>query len=254
MRGNRRLAPLCLVPLLVVGCAAQGATTQRMLAHDGGIRLTLHAACLPDQPRCDVIQARDGALPILAHRLSDGLGLANTVVRPSGPDGVVVELPGVKDASQIVPLLTAPGQLAVLDTQGQEVPSGSSVHGRTCTSACQPGQYRVLFTSAQINPAAVSAATDPNSNRPAVYFGFAGPAKQQFADYTRGHIGQYLTVALDDTVIESAVIQGAIDGEGEIIGFQTVGDARRLAAYLKYGALPATLSVASDEQVTPSAR
>jgi preprotein translocase subunit SecD len=111
----------------------------------------------------------------------------------------------------------------------------------------------VLFTGAQINANAVSAQNDSITNQPIVYFGFAGQAKQQFADYTRSHIGQYLTIALDDTVIESAVIQTEIDGEGKLSGFQTLDEARRLAAYVKFGPLPAALSVASDEQVTPSA-
>jgi preprotein translocase subunit SecD len=236
---------------LLAACAA--APPQHTLAHDGGLRLTLHAACLAENPHCDVIQAREAALPIVSHRLSDGLGLANATVQPDGADGIVVELPGTQDDSQILPLLLARGRLTILDTQGEQLSVGSSVTGLTCTSACQAGQYPVVFTGAQINPIAVSAQNEPRTNMPVVYFGFSGAARDQFAAYTRDHIGQFFTAALDDTVIESAVIASEIDGEGELSGFRTLDEARRLAVYLKFGPLPAALSVAGEEQVTPAA-
>ncbi|MGH2516905.1 MAG: SecDF P1 head subdomain-containing protein, partial [Ktedonobacterales bacterium] len=51
------------------------------------------------------------------------------------------------------------------------------------------------------------------------------------------HIGAYLTIALDNIVVESATLQSAIDGTAQITGFTSTAQARQLAAALKYGPL-----------------
>jgi len=167
---------------------------------------------------------------------------------------LVVELPGVKDDAQAVQLLTYRGALAILDTGTTQLPAGTDTTGKTCATACQPGQYPIVFTGQQMYANAVQAQQDPQTGRPVVFFAFAGADKQRFADYTRSHVGQYLTITADDVVIESATIQSAIDGVGEISGTMSLDDAKRLAAYLKSGPLPVRLVLIADERVTPTAK
>jgi len=62
-------------------------------------------------------------------------------------------------------------------------------------------------------------------------------------------IGQYLTIALDDTVIESATIQSEIDNQAEVIGIASLTAAQNLAAWMRYGPLPVALQVIGDERV-----
>jgi preprotein translocase subunit SecD len=251
------LAPLvlALTSILAAGCALpwQG-EPQHTLAKDGGYRLALRASCLADLPGCDVTKGRDAALPLLARRLSDGFQIADAVVRKDGADGIVVELPGVKDEARIVPLLTYRGALAILDSGAERLVTGSDMTGKTCTTACQPGQYRIVFTGEEMYTGAVEARVDPQTGQPVVYFAFAGDARQRFANYTRDHIGQYLTIAADDRVIESATIRSEIDGPGVIQGDLTLDDAKRLAAYLKSGPLPVRLTLTADDRVTPTAK
>ncbi len=84
-------------------------------------------------------------------------------------------------------------------------------------------------------------------------FAFKGAAASQFAQYTGSHIGQYLTVTLDNRVIESATIQSRIAGPGQIMGNLSLAQAQTLAACLKSGALPAPVTLVSATVVQKGA-
>jgi len=244
------LGLLAWLALVLAGC---GAATAKMVAHDGGLRITLSLACPSDHASCDVSAGRDAASHILATRLSAGLGMTNATVQASGTDGIVIELPGAVDHTAIVPALTKPGYLAVLDSPQDQISAGLDISARTCTTTCQPGQYRVLFTEAQLDRKVVAADLDTQTHQPVVTFGFAGDARNQFADYTASHIGDYLTLAIDGMVVESAVIAGRIEGAAEISGFPLLGPAVGIAAELKAGPLPMVVTIVSEQQVAPAA-
>lgn len=253
------LSILCVLGMLALsGCSLigvrQSPASQHTLASDGGTRLILRAACLPDAPACDLSKQRDAAMRVLSRRLAGRSAIANPIVRADGAANIIVELPGMTDSGQvadITALLTGTGAVAVLDTGDAIVEVGESTAGQTCTTSCEAGQYRVVFTGGQMDRSQVAARQDEQSGHWVVVFGFAGPAKQQFAAYTASHIGQALTITSDDIVIESATIQSMIDGPGEITGVDET-EAKRLAAYLNSGSLPVALSVASTELVMPS--
>jgi preprotein translocase subunit SecD len=57
---------------------------------------------------------------------------------------------------------------------------------------------------------------------------------------------------LDGKVIESAVIQSQITGQGQISGNMTKAQATALAAQLTSGALPLMMTMVAMEQVTPT--
>ncbi|MGH2504774.1 MAG: protein translocase subunit SecD, partial [Ktedonobacterales bacterium] len=115
-------------------------------------------------------------------------------------------------------------------------------------STVTEGQYPVIFTGAQLNPGSIQATLDQN-NSPIVTFEFQGNARSKFATYTRDNQGGYLTVTIDNQVIESASIQSEIDGQGEITGIGSITAAKDLATQLKYGALPLPLAVVSEQQL-----
>ncbi len=177
------------------------------------------------------------------------------VVRADGSTQIIVELPGITGSPQIADitsLLTSSGAVAILDTGSDFLPVGASTTGKTCVGPCEAGQYHIAFTGDQIDRNQVAAELDNQSGQWVVQFAFAGSARQQFASYTASRIGQYLTIAVDDIVVESATIQSEIDGAGQITGGDEAS-ARQVAAYLKSGSLPAVITVVSSELVTPSA-
>lgn len=234
----------------------QSFAPQHDLVRDGGTRLILRATCLPTTPACDLTEQRDATIHTLSQRLTGRTDVNDPVVRADGAEDIIVELPGVTGATQIADittLLTTSGAVAFLDTGATPLPLGTNIAGKTCISACTVDQYRIVFTGDQIDRGQVTARMDvAQSDKWIVEFAFAGSATQQFAQYTLAHIGQFLTITANDVVINSATIQSEIDGSAEITGM-TQPEAKQLAAYLKSGVLPATLSVKSSVLVTSSA-
>jgi preprotein translocase subunit SecD len=244
----------CAVLLLaLVACGATSGTA-KTLQHDGGARITLRAACLAAHATCDLDARLSAAIGILEQRAS-AAGYHDVAVRKgSAAQTIVVEAPGVGDGQQLVPLFTSRGQLFFIDTGGAPLPVGADVADRICDARCLPGQYAIVFTGEELDQTQVSAGTDPNSHQPVVSITFKGDAKARFAEYTRMHIGQYLTIALDNKVIESAVIQSEISGPAQISGNLTTAQANTLAAILTSSALPLALTLVSVEQAPPTAR
>jgi len=214
----------------------------------GGVYAVVQARCPADAPDCDLAKGIQETITVLFGRLSATFDVAEMVVRQNGPDSILIELPGVKSTAQLAPLLNR-GALSFLDTGATFVPVGSLVG--VCTTSCQPGEYKAVFTGADLDPNSVTAAFDPNSGQPVVIFTFEGTARAHFADYTRTHIGQYLTIALDNRIIESATIQSEINGEGQIVGLGTLDVVRKVALYLQRGALPLELTVQVQRVVAP---
>jgi preprotein translocase subunit SecD len=71
-----------------------------------------------------------------------------------------------------------------------------------------------------------------------------------FGDYTTAHVGEYLSIVLDNVVVESPTVNSAItDGKGIIEGNFTADTANQLAVQLRYGALPVPLKVVETEAV-----
>src|SRR5260370_29167903 len=79
-----------------------------------------------------------------------------------------------------------------------------------------------------------------------------GSAVQSFGSFTQANVGNYLTVTLDRKVIESAVTQSAITGQGEITGSFTADSAKQIVTILQYGSLPLVLQIATQETVGPT--
>src|SRR5258708_4332822 len=203
----------------------------------GGVYAVVQARCPADVPGCDLAKGIQETITVLFRRLSSTFNVAEMVIRQNGPDSILIELPGVKSTAQLAPLLNR-GALSFLDTGATFVPVGSLVG--VCTTSCQPGEYKAVFTGADLDPNSVTAALDPNGGQPVVIFTFEGTARAHFADYTRTHIGQYLTIALDNRIIDSATIQAELNYEGQIGCLRARDVVGTVALYLQRAAQPFT--------------
>jgi preprotein translocase subunit SecD len=216
----------------------------------GGIQFVLEASCPSFRPNCGdgYISANlNSVVDNINRRISGSLGTTEAQVRTEGGKRISVEIPGLQDDQQAKQLLGSTGDMNIIDTQGVQLQQDQTAQG--CTTSCQAGQYKIVFTGSQLDPNSISAGLDPQTNQPIVTFAFSGAAKTKFADYTRSNIGKYLTVTLDDKVIESAQIQTEIDGNGQITGIPTITSAQNTASLLKYGALPLPLQVISERHL-----
>ena len=204
-------------------------------------------------PPLPLAKQRDAAIGVLTR---DCRGDPTFTIRWYVPTAraIIVELPGITGSTQIADitsLLTSSGMVAILDTDQTSCQLAQTQQARPAPRL-HAGQYQVAFTGDQIDRNQVAAQRDNQSGQWIVQFAFAGSVRQQFASYTASHIGEYLTITVDDVVVESATIQSEIDGAGQISGVNEA-EARQMAAYLNSGSLPAMITVVSSEQVTPSA-
>jgi hypothetical protein len=178
---------------------------------------------------------------VLVQRISAVLGDKGVQVQQQGADQLVIFLPQDKTGLATVEQLVHPGVVQFIDTGGagltvgQPVPAGAN--------------YPVIFTSADLDGRLVQAVDDKQTGRPAILFEFKGAAQKNFAVYTRDHVGQYLTITLDGSVIESAVIQSEIDSQGQISGGNlTLDSAKVLAAMMRSGPLVVPLTIISEQE------
>jgi preprotein translocase subunit SecD len=214
--------------------------TQLGLDLTGGVEIQLQAKCPTDQPKCDLNALMPATINTVENRVSGGLGVNDATVQTLDNNRILVQLPNQKDPDQAKALLGKTGLMQIIDTQGAQLPVGTTV---------APGQYKVVFTGSQLDPNSINATIDSQSNSPIVAFEFKGNARQAFATYTRNNVGNYLTVVVDDQVINSAQIQSEIDGQGEINGLGSISNAQALATQMKYGALPLPLTIIEVRQV-----
>jgi preprotein translocase subunit SecD len=211
---------------------------------EGGVQVLLQATCTLPNHTCQAgeLSHLEDARNNIEQRVNGGLGVSEPVIRTEGDRLISVELPGLKNEQDAVKLLGQTGKMEIIDTGSvqlqvnQPVPEGSN--------------YPVVFTGADLDSGNISATIDQQTNQPVILFQFKGSKQSAFSDYTRTHIGQYLTITLDGVVIESAVIQSQITGQGQISGgSMTLDSAQRTAALLRYGSLPVPLTIVSEREI-----
>lgn len=209
----------------------------------GGLSITALTGCA--SPSCSLTPVLGTEIGILSHRFADVLGVHDATITLMSASEIDIELPGVTDVRSAVPLLGA-GSFQVLDTGSTYLAPGTPL-------GTLSARYRVVFTGTQVDPTTVSFATDPQTGQKVVTFAFKSSAQQAFALYTAQHIGQYLTIALDGSVIESAVIQSAFGGTVQLIGLSQE-QTPLVATALKYGALPEPIRVVKVSLVSPGGK
>lgn len=168
---------------------------------------------------------------------------------------VVVELPGVTDATDAESVRKVLGQTGKIDF----VPLGETQ--ATVGQAIDLTKDPPLFGGDQI--ASASVVTDQNG-QPAVDFVLKTDGTRLFGDYTASHAGNYFAITLDGLVLSAPVIQNAIpNGDVQITGGGESGfgarEAAELVATIGSGELPFPLVMTSSTviglpSVAPSAR
>ncbi|MGQ9626322.1 MAG: protein translocase subunit SecD, partial [Anaerolineae bacterium] len=89
--------------------------------------------------------------------------------------------------------------------------------------------------------------------KPEIRFELTSEGAEIFGDFTSKHVGKYLAIVLDKTVISCPVIQTPIrEGRGRITGRFSLEKARSVAIQLKYGALPVPFRVETERRVGPT--
>ncbi len=232
----------------------------------GGAQVVLQAQPVNGQPVTS--DQLDQVRSIIENRVN-GSGVSEPLVQTQGSDRILVELPQVENADQVISTLQQTGFLEWVDggstalapdTVIQTDRSGPSAAGtitgtHPISATATPTAtkiYHTLITGADLDSSGVSLGFD-QLGAAQVSWKLKGAAKDVIAKFTAANIGKYMPIILDKKVISSPVIQGAIpDGNGVINSLQSTDEAKNLTVILKYGSLPVQVTVVQQSVVGAS--
>ena len=195
--------------------------------------------------------AVERSLEVVRRRL-DETGLVDPTITRQGDDGVLVQLPGVNDPSDIRQLLGTTAKMTfhlVADGSSSRKSRVITLPGVT-RGELYPLEASVALEGRNIRDAQL--AFHPDTREPVVNFMLDREGARRFAEITEHNIGHPFAIVLDGKVITAPVIRGVIsNGSGEISGSFTSKEANDLALLLRAGALPAPLKVIEERTVGP---
>lgn len=192
--------------------------------------------------------AVERSLEVVRRRL-DETGLVEPSITRQGNDGILVQMPGVADPSEIRELLGTTAKMTFHWATQEDVPSITLPDANE--DRLHKLEERVAMAGEHIRDAHM--AFNPDTGSPVVNFKLDDKGARLFGDMTRDNLGRPLAIVLDGEVITAPVIRSVIDGgRGEISGEFTSKEANDLALMLRAGALPAPLNVVEERTVGPA--
>lgn len=203
-------------------------------------------------------QNRDSALEsakqVLERRVNL-YGVSEAVVQTSKigqQRRILVELPGVKDASSAANLV---GKTAQLDFR--ELPSKLSDQEIEATKSGVPIIYfarQTGLTGADLKKAQVTFGSGRGIKAgPEVAIEFTAEGSKKFAEITKRNIGKPLAIFLDNQPVSAPNVAAEIDGGNAVITGQfTTEEAKNLAIELNAGALPVPIKLISQHFIGPT--
>ncbi len=206
----------------------------------------------PDLPAGQTASLEDiNRAKAIIERRVNGLGVAEALVQTSN-ERIIVALPGISNPDAAIEALRGTGQLEFVEMGQNPVPPGTKIVTSLNASEATTDTvvYKTLFTGDLLRSADVS--RDPTTQEPYIAFELKPEGAKIFGEYTAQHIGDYVAIVMDKTVLSAPVIRAAISDSGIIQGSFTLEEARNLAIQMQYGALPVPLKVVDVRTVGPS--
>jgi SecD/SecF fusion protein len=189
------------------------------------------------------------AAEVLRHRV-DRLGVAEPVIQPEGENHIMIQLPGLSQASQdearnniqkaafLEFRMVDPNSDQLLK-EGMVPPSDQML---TMKRKNRDGSYTIEtnlvekklangLTGKYITRAFAN--RDPVTGEPLIEFEFNSDGAEKFADVTENHINDRLAIVLDGQLYSAPVIQTRIAGRGQITGMADIDEAITIANVLE---------------------
>lgn len=202
--------------------------------------------------------AVDQALETIRNRV-DEFGVAEPTIQRSGPDGILIQLPGIQDPARAKSLIGKTAQLEFLmlaeDPDAPGVRRLTGTETDPVTHAAREIPYTVEPTVLMTGEIISDARHRPGEMGEAPYVAvtLTSPGATLFERITGENVGRRMAIVLDGKVQSAPVIQDRIGGGRAVItGSFTLDEARDLALVLRAGALPAPVVIAEERTVGPS--
>jgi SecD/SecF fusion protein len=208
------------------------------------------------------------AAEVLRHRV-DRLGVAEPVIQPEGQSNVMIQLPGLSQASQDEARnniqKAAYLEFRLVDPNSDQllsegiIPPGDQMltmkkKNRDGTMGLETNLVQKTLanglTGKYIKRAYAS--RDPMSGEAVIEFEFDSDGASKFADFTESHIGDRLAIVLDGQLVTAPVINGRIAGRGEISGGSIDIDEAISIANVLENPLETPVKIDSMKEVDPT--
>ncbi|HWE61685.1 MAG TPA: protein translocase subunit SecD [Chloroflexota bacterium] len=213
----------------------------------GGLRLLLQAR----DPKAATNDAMNAAVDVITKRI-DAFGVAAPSITRVGANQIDVEIPNVRNPTEVRTTLGSTGQLVIYGMGTLPVLAQGAVfpyHTTTLCNVAKPPSPCVVITGADLDSSQISVGYD-NFGAPLVNAGTKGPGVDRFSQYTGAHIGQNMAIVLDGKVITDPTIQAALSTSWQITGIGSIDEANTISISLKYGALPIAFNIVASQQVS----
>jgi protein-export SecD/SecF family membrane protein len=123
--------------------------------------------------------------------------------------------------------------------------------GETAMLTFQDEQGNVLLNGSHVKKANVG--TNPEDGRYVVQLEFDKKGTQLFSDATERLVKQKINIYMDETMIQSAVVQTHIpNGKAIIEGMKGIDEAKALSDKINAGALPFSLTAKTHSTISPT--
>ena len=150
----------------------------------------------------------------------------DTNVSRQGSDRIRIEIPDVQDPNEILEIVGTPAHLSFYDPEGNVIMEGKNI----------------VTASPMVNP---------DDSTYYVYFELDEEGKNAFAEATAAHVGEVITIMLDETVISAPSVQTAItEGKGQITGKFSQEEVITLANLIMSCALPLDIELIESSAVS----
>ncbi|MEL6766080.1 MAG: protein translocase subunit SecD [Pseudomonadota bacterium] len=194
------------------------------------------------------------SLEIIRRRI-DEAGTREPTIQRQGEDRILVQVPGVGSAEEVLNLIGRTARLSFHHVAGIGSDATNPGPGQFVLQDIDTGEpllleRRAILTGENLTDSSLG--FDPDSGLPVVNFSFDSAGARIFGTHTAANTGQLFAIVLDSEIISAPRIRSPIlGGSGFIEGNFTVESATELAILLRSGALPASISVLEQRTVGP---
>jgi preprotein translocase subunit SecD len=213
-----------------------------------------------EEGRAERVRAAVNQSLEVVRRRIDELGTREPAIQRQGEDRILVQVPGVRDPSNIKELLGRTARLtfhmvdmeaSLADAEAGRLPPGTILVPSADPDDGVPAwvvQRRAELSGENL----VDSQPTFQDNQPVVSFRFDNAGARRFATLTQQNTGRLFAIVLDNEVISAPRIREPIlGGSGIISGSFTVESANQLSILLRAGALPAPLTILEERSVGP---
>jgi len=233
-----------------MGGAVSGESLEITAQADQTFRLSLSEAAVTELTDRTMAQS----LEIMRRRI-DEAGTREPTIQRQGPDRILIQVPGVGSAEEVLDLIGRTAKLTFHRVEGIGQDAQNPGPGQIVLEDIDTGESLLLETRpilAGENLVDSQLGFHPDNGLPVVNFRFDTTGSRIFGDYTAANVGQLFAIVLDNEVISAPRIQSPIlGGSGFIEGNFTVESATNLSILLRSGALPASIKVLEQRTVGP---